>query len=317
MASPDVTGHALADVEAALADLDPRDLDPEDIAGTLEDLAEMPPGARAGVDLALHDLRGRLDDRPVHELLGLEPGVGPTAATVTLTDPENARAEAEAWFERGHTSLKVKLGSDPEAGLALVRAVAEVLPETLPDRVADLFPDTEIWVDANEALDPDTARDLLPRLQELGVDLVEQPLPRDQVAATAELATETGMPIFLDEAIQGPEDVEALASVDGSLGVNVKVQKVGGLLPAVACLEAAQAQGRETMVGCFIETGLGIAAGAVLYGTVDRADLDGNLFLDHDPFPLPRPRPGWVGTSDGPGLGVVPDPRYIESPSQR
>ncbi len=315
VASPAVTGEELATVQTALERVDPATLDPGNIPGTLETHPDLPPGARAGLDLALHDLQGKRTDRPVHEILGLPDGLGPTAATVTLTDPTSARQEAEAWFQRGHTTLKVKLGGDVEADLALVQAVKEVLPDDLPDRLTDLFPDTALWIDANEALDAETARDLLPRLQALGVDLIEQPLPRDQLAATAELARETGMTIFLDEPIQNPEDVEALASLEGPLGVNIKVQKVGGLRSATACLQAARDQGRSTMAGCFIETGLGIAAGAALYGAVDHADLDGNLFLEHDPFPLPRPRPGWVGTSDGPGLGVVPDQRYISSPA--
>lgn len=311
VASPAVTGEDLATVQTALDQVDPTTLDLDDLPGTLEGHRDLPMGARAGLDLALHDLQGKRTGRPVHEILGLPEGIGPTAATVTLTDPTSARQEAEAWFQRGHTTLKVKLGGDVEADLALVQTVKEVLPDQLPDRLADLFPDTELWIDANEALDANTAVDLLPRLQTLGVDLIEQPLPRDQLAATAELARETGMTIFLDEPIQGPEDVEALASLEGPLGINIKVQKVGGLRSAVACRRAALDQGRSTMVGCFIETGLGIAAGASLYGGVDHADLDGNLFLDHDPFPLPRPRPGWVGTSDGPGLGVVPDQRYL------
>ncbi len=314
VASPSVTGETLAEVEAALSGIDAGTLDPWDIPATLDHHAKLPKGARAGLDLALHDLQGRLDDTPVHEMLQLEAGVGPTAATVTLTDPESARQEAQAWFERGHTTLKVKLGDDPTADLALVEAVAEVLPDELPDRVADLFPGTALWVDANEALDLQDARMLLPKLQELGVDLVEQPLARDHLEETAELARETGMTIFLDESIQGPAHVEALSGLDAPLGVNIKVQKVGGLQPAVACLDAATEHGLRTLVGCFIETGLGIAAGAALYGSVDHADLDGNLFLAHDPFPLPRPRPGWTGTSQGPGLGVVPDPRYVTSP---
>lgn len=314
VASPGVTGQDLGTVHRALAEIDPSTLDPEDIPGTLDGHTDLPAGARAGLDLALHDLEGRRTGRPVHEILGLPEGVGPTAATVTLTDPSSARQEAETWFKRGHTTLKVKLGGDAEGDLALVQAVKEVLPDQLPDRVAELFPATELWVDANEALEAKTALDQLERLQASGVDLVEQPLPRDQVAATAELARESGMTIFLDEAIQAPEDVEDLASLEGPLGVNIKVQKVGGLQAAVACLQVARDQGLPTMAGCFIETGLGIAAGAALYGAVDHVDLDGNLFLEHDPFPLPRPRPGWVGTSDGAGLGVLPDPRYLPHP---
>lgn len=315
VAMPDVTGEALAGILDALEGADARALDPDDVASSLERLASLPKGARAGLDLALHDLAGRLAGRPVHELLGLPEGAGPTAATVTLTDPAAATEEAQAWFERGFTTLKVKLGGATDRDLDLVQAVRQVLPRELPERVAELSPGTKLWVDANEALSLSAALELIPAFAELGVDLVEQPLPRAELDASAQLARETGTTIFLDEAIQGPEDVARLADLEGPLGVNVKVQKVGGLIPAVACIQAARDQGRPVMVGCNIETGLGIAAGAELCGSVDHADLDGNLFLAHDPFPMPRPRPGWVGTSAGPGLGAVPDPRYLPPPA--
>lgn len=310
VASPAVTGETLGDARTALEALDPADLDPDDPAGTLANLEDLGPGARAGIDLALHDLDGRRTGTPAHRRLDLPDGEAPCAATVTLTDPDDAAEQARTWLGRGFTRLKIKVG-DPSAVLDLVDAVDAALPDT----VRDPMPDPEIWIDANEALTLEDARSLLPALAERSVALVEQPLPREERDALAELAAESPLPIVLDEAIDSVEDVHALASLDGPLGINVKVQKVGGLLAAHRLVRAAKGHGLDVMVGCNIETGLGIAAGACLVGAADHADLDGNLFLSQDPFPLPRPMPGHVGTTEAPGLGVNPDPRWLPKPS--
>jgi len=119
------------------------------------------------------------------------------------------------------------------------------------------------------------------------------------------------VPILLDESVQSPEDVRAVGRIEGPTMANIKVQKVGGLQAASACLDAGQATGTPLVVGCNIETGLGIAAGSALTGAVDRADLDGNRFLAEDPFVLARPRPGFAGTPHGDGLGVHPDEEIL------
>lgn len=303
-AMPSVTGETPDELARDLVSIRAGDVDPGDVEGTLDSHAEMGPGARAALDLALHDLAGRRRGRPAHALLGLDRGEHPCAATVTLTDPDDAAEQARDWCKRGFTRLKVKVGDDGRV-LDLVDAVRAVLPESRPP-----MPEPEIWVDANEALTEDVALDLLDELVERDVALLEQPLPRDDVEGLARVAAQSPIPVVVDEPIQSPGDVEALAGLEGPIGVNVKVQKVGGLASARACIEAAREAGLNVLVGCTIETGLGIAGGASLCGAVDRADLDGNVFLERDPFPLARPMPGHVGAPAGPGLGVNPDPRF-------
>lgn len=303
-AMPAVTGETPDELERDLATIEADAIDPDDLEGTLERHGDLGPGARAAVDLALHDLAGRRSGRAVHRMLGFSDGALPSAATVTLTDPEDAARQAREWTKSGYTRLKVKVGEDGTV-LDLVDAVREVLPEVRPP-----MPDPEIWIDANEALGLDASRELLPELAERDVALLEQPLPREEREELAELAADSPIDIVVDEPIQAPSDVDAFAGVEGPLAVNVKVQKVGGLRPARACIERAREADLDVMVGCTIETGLGIASGASLCGAVDRADLDGNLFLEQDPFPLPRPMPGHAGTRSGPGLGVHPDPRF-------
>lgn len=303
--SPGVTGETLAETTAALARLEADRLDPTELEASLEAISSLPPAARSAVDLALHDLAGRLEGRPVHDLLGIPVGDDWTAATVTLTDPADARAQAEQWLSRGFLRLKLKVG-DPSGVLELIDAVREMLP----DETFEWLPEAEIWVDANEALDLASARELLPSMAERGVRLVEQPLPGEDLEGLAKLAAETPIPLVVDEGIQGPGDLATLETIEGPIVVNVKVQKVGGLAPAKATIEAAKHQGRDVLVGCNIESGLGIAAGCHLLGAVDHTDLDGNLFLAQDPFPLARQGPGHATTPEGPGLGVVPDRRF-------
>lgn len=304
--SPDVTGETRPQTRRALTDLEPEAIDPLSPSSTLDRHEGLPPAARAALDLALHDLAGKNAGQPVHALLDLPPGQLPCAATVTVTDPEDAVQQARAWLKSGFFHLKVKI-DDADVGLAVARRVAAELPRDLPDR----FPEAELWIDANEALSFDQAHRILPELDEIGVRLVEQPLSRDREDELAELTRSSPVPILLDESVTSAEDVRRLGALEGPSMVNVKVQKVGGLQASVACLDAARATGTPVVVGCNIETGLGIAAGSALAGSVERADLDGNRFLARDPFPLPRPRPGFAGTPEGPGLGAYPDPEHV------
>jgi len=306
-ASPSVTGETHDEARRALEDVEAADLDPDDVAGSLAAVDGAGPAARAAADLALHDLAGRQRGQPAHELVNLPAGERPSAATITVDDVQGVAGQARRWTERGYATLKLKVDGDSDV-LALVDAVREAVT----DEMRDPLPSPSLWVDANEALTVDRTRELMPALAEREVTLLEQPLPREEREATLELARQAPVPVVLDEAIQGPEDVRALDGVPGNLGVNVKVQKVGGLRAAAACIEAARATDLGLVVGCNVETGLAVAAGAVLCGAVDHVDLDGNLFRARDPFPLPRPMPGHVGTLASPGLGVHPDPRFVQ-----
>jgi len=306
--SPDVTGETREDAIEALTGLTPDAIDPREHGKTLEALDELGPAARSALDLALHDWQGRASGEPAHVLVDLPSGRLPCAGTITVTDPGDAADQAQAWMESGFFHLKVKI-DDPDEGLQATRRVAELLPDEAPH---ERFPEPEVWVDANESLTLDQAKQLLPELADLDVTLVEQPLPRDADSDLARLARESPVPILLDESVRSPEDVRRVGRIEGPTMANVKVQKVGGLRAAAACVDAGRTTGTPLVVGCNIETGLGIAAGSALTGAVDRADLDGNRFLANDPFPLARPRPGHAGTPEGPGLGAHPDPDHVD-----
>jgi L-alanine-DL-glutamate epimerase-like enolase superfamily enzyme len=192
--------------------------------------------------------------------------------------------------------LKLKLGAGDGLDVERVRAVRGVAAVPLQ-------------VDVNEGWSLDEALDALPRLAELGVDYCEQPLPAGDPGG-AELKQRSPLPIYVDEDCHVLADVAPCA--DRAHGINVKLAKSGGIREAVRMVHAARALGLGTMLGCMIESGLGIAAGAHIASLFDHIDLDGNILIAHDPWPGVEFVDGVQLPSDLPGLGVVhavSDPR--------
>jgi len=244
--------------------------------------------ARAAIDAALHDLQGKLVGRPVFQLLGL-PRLGPpTSWTIWLGDPGDMARRAE--LQRGRfRRLKLKLGAgdgrDVERVLA-VRAVADV----------------PLQVDVNEGWSVEEALEALPLLADAGVEYCEQPLPAGDPGGP-ELKARSPIPIYVDEDCHTLGDVAACA--ERAHGINVKLAKSGGIREAVRMVHAARALGLGCMLGCMIESGLGIAAGAHVASLFDHVDLDGNLLLANDPFPGVEFMDGVQLPPDLPGLGVA------------
>jgi L-alanine-DL-glutamate epimerase-like enolase superfamily enzyme len=259
--------------------------------------SRLPPrewAARSALDAALHDLQGKLTRIPVWRLLGLRREGPPSSWTIWLGDPDDMarRAEQAGRFRR----LKLKLGARDGRDVERVRAVRSVT-------------DVPLQVDVNEYWTLDEAIDALPQLGELGVEYCEQPLPAGDPDG-ARLKTESPIPIYVDEDCHRLGDVAECA--ERAHGINIKLAKSGGIREAVRMAHAARALGLGVMLGCMIESGLGISAGAQVASLCDHVDLDGNLLLSDDPWPGVDFRDGVQVPSDQPGLGVrqeVPDPR--------
>jgi L-alanine-DL-glutamate epimerase-like enolase superfamily enzyme len=163
-------------------------------------------------------------------------------------------------------------------------------------------------VDANCAWTLDQALRLIPALAELGVEWVEQPLAEDDLDGLCHLYERSPLPIFADEPVRTARDIPRLAGCVH--GVNIKVMKAGGLREALRMIATARAHGLQVMLGCMVETSLGITASAHLAPLVDWADLDGNLTVTNDPFVGVRVAPGGrLILPEGPGLGVRLRPR--------
>ncbi len=278
------TASALAYLESVTRELGADPFALEEIESRL------PPGenaARAALDGALHDLQGKLLGVPVWQLLGLPRMGPPTSWTVWLGDPDDMARRAERAASR-FARLKLKLGGGDGLDVERVRAVRSVTE--LP-----------LQVDVNEWWSLDEALDALPQLAELGVAYCEQPLRTGDEGGRT-LKERSPLPIYVDEDCHRLDSVAACAEI--AHGINIKLAKSGGIREAIRMAHAARALGLGVMLGCMIESGLGIAAGCVVAPLCDHVDLDGNLLIAHDPWP-------GVGFADGiqtpsvrPGLGV-------------
>ncbi|HET9938966.1 MAG TPA: dipeptide epimerase [Gaiella sp.] len=242
--------------------------------------------AKSALDAGLHDLQGKLLGQPVNRLLGLPRRGPPTSWTVWLGDPDDmARRAAEAAprFRR----LKLKLGGGDGLDVERVRAVRGVT-------------DRPLQVDVNEWWTVDEALEALGELAELGVEYVEQPLREGDPGGT-ELRRRSPLPIYVDEDCHTLADVAACREI--AHGVNIKLAKSGGIREAIRMAHAARALGLGVMVGCMVESGLGIAAGCAVAPLCDHVDLDGNLLLARDPVPGPAFVDGVQVASPEVGLG--------------
>jgi L-alanine-DL-glutamate epimerase-like enolase superfamily enzyme len=256
-----------------------------------ERIAEALPGhgaAKAALDIALHDLAGRTLGAPLYRMLGVDPSRMPvTSFSIGIDEPEVlARKVREA---EQYPCLKVKLGA--EAVRETFAAVRACTSKT-------------IRVDANEAWKPEEALAHIKWLAEQGVELVEQPLPAADVEGAKWLRQRSPLPLVADEALMVASDVPRLA--EGYHGINVKLQKCGGIREALRIIETARACGLKVMLGCMVETSLGIAAAAHLGPLTDWLDLDGNLLIAADPFRGHPVVEGRIRLGDGAGLGVEP-----------
>jgi L-alanine-DL-glutamate epimerase-like enolase superfamily enzyme len=265
----------------------------------LEEIMERLPArefaARAAFDAALHDLQGKLVGRPVYQLLGLRRAGPPTSWTIWLGDPDDMARRTEKVQGR-FKRLKLKLGGQDGLDVERVSAVHAVAGVPLQ-------------VDVNEAWSVDEALDALPQLAALGVEYCEQPLVAGDPGG-AELKARSPIPIYVDEDCHTLADVAVCA--ERAHGINVKLAKSGGIREAVRMAHAARALDLGCMLGCMVESGLGIAAGAHIASLFDHVDLDGNILIAHDPWPGVQFADGVQLPSDQPGLGVrhaLSDPR--------
>jgi L-alanine-DL-glutamate epimerase-like enolase superfamily enzyme len=263
---------------------DPFDL--EETERRWESLLRLNASARAALSAALHDLVGKRLGLPVYRLWGLDPTKAPKSTfTIGLDTPERIRLKIAEAHE--YPILKVKLGTDRD--LEILRTIRSATTK-------------EIRVDANCGWTVKQAIGMLPVLEEFGVTVLEQPLPPHEIGGLAEITRRATIPVIADESCRTVEDIPPLVgAVDG---INIKLAKCGGLREALRMIAVARAHGMLVMVGCMIESSLGITAAAHFTPLVDIVDLDGAALLAADPFVGARIDGGQVTLPDGPGLGV-------------
>jgi len=244
--------------------------------------------AKASVDIALHDLIGKLVGEPFYRLFGLNPSMAPlTSFTIGLDTPEIIKqkvAEAEPY-----KILKVKLGRDND------KEMVEVI-RSLTDKplCADV---NQGWKDRSYALD------MAGWLKDKGVIFLEQPMPKEMKDDIAWLTQKSPLPVVGDEAIQNVSDL--INNREVYSGINIKLMKCGGLNAAMKMINVARAFGMKVMIGCMTETSCAVTAAAQLSPLVDWCDLDGNLLISNDPFDGLKIVNGKVSLPEKPGIGVT------------
>jgi L-alanine-DL-glutamate epimerase-like enolase superfamily enzyme len=260
----------------------------ENIEERLEDVDGLT-GGKAALDGALHDWIGKRLGVPLWRFLGLSPVAPHTSFTIGIDTVEGTRERVRRAGD--FRALKVKVGGAED----LQRL--EVIREEAPG--------VALRVDANEGWTLDAARDLMPELIRLGVEFVEQPFPAADIDSFDALKeVHPRLPVIVDEGCQNLADVAPAAAYAD--GINVKLAKSGGVREAVRMIHAARALGLHVMLGCMVESQLGVAPAAALASLADWVDLDGHLLLADQPFTGLRFEDGRVLPSAEPGLGVSP-----------
>ena len=261
----------------------------ESILEYVDSLSEGDGAAKAAIDIALHDLVGKLIGLPWWRIWGLDKENAPdTTFTIGIDTPDIVREKTLECADRFNI-LKVKVGLDNDK--EMIRTIREVT-------------DLPLAVDANQGWkDREQALDEIFWLKENGIVMVEQPMAKERIDDNAWITERSPLPIFADEAIQRLADVPGIKGAYH--GINIKLMKCTGMREAWKMLNYARAEGMKVMVGCMTETSCAVSAAAQLSPAVDFADLDGNLLITNDLFKGMEVVNGKITLNDLPGIGLT------------
>lgn len=260
----------------------------EDILNYVDSIEQGNTSAKCAVDLALHDWVGKKLGVPLYQLWGLNPNkTAKCSFTIAIDSKEVVEQKVKEAEE--FPILKVKVGSDnDEEMITTIRKIT----------------DKVLYVDANEGWkDRNIALEKIKWLKDQNVEFVEQPMPAQQFDDIKWLRDKSPLPLIADESVLRLNEVPKLAEAYD--GINIKLMKCTGLREAMRMIHTAQALNMKIMMGCMIETAVGISAGAHLSPLLDYADLDGNVLISNDPFDGVRNIKGELKLNNKPGLGVT------------
>jgi len=260
----------------------------EDILGYVDNIMPGNHAAKASVDIALHDLVGKLMDQPWYRIWGLDPAKTPdTSFTIGIDTPEVVKQktlEAEPF-----NVLKIKLGVGDDR--MMVSTIREISSKPVCVDV------NQGWKDRNYALE------MAHWLKERNVMFLEQPMPKEMIDDIAWLTENSPLPVIADEAVQTADDLLKIKGVYS--GVNIKLMKCGGMNGAVKMAHLARIMGMKIMIGCMTETSCAVSAAAQLSPLATWADLDGNLLISNDVYEGMLIKNGKVTLNERPGIGIM------------
>ncbi len=260
----------------------------DDILTYVDSLSDGDSAAKAAIDIALHDLVGKMIGAPWYRMLGLNPAKTPRTTYTIGIDTEEMVKQKTLEVAGQFKILKVKVGTAHDK--EMISAIREVS-------------DLPIAVDANQGWkDKEKALDEIFWLKDHGIVMVEQPMPKEMIEENAWLTEHSPLPTFADEAIQRLKDIPSIKGV--YTGINIKLMKCTGMREAWKMMTYARAEGMKVMIGCMTETSCAIAAAAQLSPAVDFADLDGNLLISNDRFHGTTITDGKITLNNLPGLGI-------------
>ena len=291
---PQYLGQSVESVSRFLERVDlsrfPDPFQLEDILAYVDSLSPGDTAAKAAVDIALHDLVGKLLGAPWYRIWGLNPAKAPnTTFTIGIDTPEVVRVKTRECADRFRI-LKVKVGLDNDK--EMIRTIREIT-------------DLPIAVDANQGWkDRAQALEEIFWLKEHGVVMVEQPMAKERLDDNAWITERSPLPVFADEAVQRLADIPGIKGAYH--GINIKLMKCTGMREAWKMANYAKAEGMRVMVGCMTETSCAVSAASQLSPLADFADLDGNLLITNDLFDGMQVLDGKITLPDRPGIGVMP-----------
>jgi L-alanine-DL-glutamate epimerase-like enolase superfamily enzyme len=264
--------------------------DPFDLSKIISHIDSIAPGntaAKASVDIALHDLIGKLLEKPLNKIWVLNKNETPdTSFTIGIDKPDIIRKKVEEASE--YKILKIKLGRENDK--ELINTIRSVTDKPINVDV------NEGWKDKNFALD------MIYWLNERKVTLIEQPIPKENIEDMAWLTENSPLPTIADEFVQRLPDIQRAYKVYS--GVNIKLMKCTGLYEAYKMINNARSLGMQVMIGCMTETSCAISAASQLSPLADWADLDGNLLIKNDPYEGTKIINGKIMLNDLPGIGL-------------
>lgn len=289
--APALVGHDPLDIEEAHRIMD-RMLAPGFSTGM--------PLTRAGIDIALHDLAGKLTGQSIAQIWG-KPRGGPIPLSRTINVPslDQIDQQVEAGLERGYQSFNLKVAPDPRFDVQLVRRVRQLVPHGF------------LWADANGGYDLATALEVAPKLADAGIEALESPLKPNRISGYQALKRQGALPITMDEGIVSPVDCEEFIRLGMVDGITIKISRTGGLLSARRQIEMVLDAGLFWLGSGLTDPDLSLAATLVLfgaYGLEKPAALNGPQFLTADILTEPLTiRNGVAEVPAGLGLGVEVD----------
>ena len=296
--APRITGDTVESTVAALQRFKPLVIGADSvkigkIMDTLNSSLLGSPSAKAAIDFALYDILAQKMDVPLKDLLGGKKDKIETSLTVDIGDLNYTLQHARKLLNEGARVLKVKIGLNPGEDVERIRAIRKMT-------------DAKIRVDGNQGYTLKRAMKVLREIERYEIEFAEQPIPASEIDNLKILRESVEIPIIADESVHNSLDVlRLIGKVDG---INIKLMKSGGIYEAMRMASVARAAGMKIMVGCMIETKVGIAAGThfALGIGADYADLDGYWDLTKQPYEGVEFRDGYNYVSDRPGLGLSP-----------